>query len=548
MPNRDIQPLWWQSGVVYQIYPRSFLDSNEDGVGDLAGAIEKLDYLSETLGVDAIWLSPFFPSPMADFGYDVSDYCDVDPLFGDLATFDRLVAEAHARGMRVIIDYVPNHTSDQHDWFIESRSSRDNPKRDWYVWRDPQPGGGVPNNWQASFGGPSWTFDETTGQYYLHSFLPEQPDLNWRNEDVKEAMFGVVRFWMERGVDGFRIDVAHRIMKDPELRDNPPAPGADQIRHKDQGEYDTQLHVHDMGHEDVHEVYRDMRTLLEEYSVEQPRVAIGEIHIFELDVWSRYYGGDLDELHLPFNFGLLAVPWDATAVQQFVNSLESTIPSGAWPNYVVGNHDEPRIASRIGPERARIAMMLLLTLRGTPTLYQGDELGMQDVPVPPEKVQDPWGIRVGDLSLGRDPQRAPMLWDDGPNAGFTDPGVDAWLPIAADHERLNVASQLDDPQSMLEFTRRLLAERSASPALSLGEYQQIDVGSTDCMAWTRQYGDERYVVILNFTEGTQAVSVPGAERGSIVVSTHMDRDGSEDLSAITLRSNEGCLIRLDRAS
>jgi alpha-glucosidase len=539
-----MQPLWWQSGVVYQIYPRSFRDSNGDGIGDLTGAIEKLDYLSQTLGVDAIWLSPFFPSPMADFGYDVSDYCDVDPIFGDLATFDRLVAEAHAREMRVIIDYVPNHTSDQHPWFIESRSSRDNPKRDWYVWRDPQPDGGLPNNWQASFGGPAWTLDETTGQYYLHSFLPQQPDLNWRNEDVKEAMFGVVRFWMERGVDGFRIDVAHRIMKDPELRDNPPTPDAGQVRHKDQGEYDAQLHINDMGHPDVHDVYRDMRALLDEYSDERPRVAIGEIHIFELEVWSRYYGGALDELHLPFNFGLLAVPWDATGVQQFVNSLENTIPEGAWPNYVVGNHDEPRVASRIGPQRARIAMMLLLTLRGTPTLYQGDELGMQDVPVPPEKVQDPWGIRVGDLSLGRDPQRAPMLWDSSPNAGFTAPGVETWLPIAPNHATLNVASQLDDPRSMMALTRRLLAERSASPALSLGEYQPVESGSDACMVWIRQLGGERYLIALNFTDQPQTLSLPLGGQGRMIASTRMDRDGAEDLASLKLRGDEGCLLKL----
>ncbi len=544
MSDGGVQPLWWQSGVVYQIYPRSFRDSNGDGIGDLAGAIEKLDYLSGTLGVNAIWLSPFVPSPMADFGYDVSNYCDVDPLFGDLATFDRLVAEAHARDMRVIIDYVPNHTSDQHPWFIESRSSRDNPKRDWYVWRDPQPDGGLPNNWQASFGGPAWTLDETTGQYYLHSFLPQQPDLNWRNEEVKEAMFGVVRFWMERGVDGFRIDVAHRIMKDPELRDNPPTPDAGLVRHKDQGEYDAQLHVHDMGHPDVHDVYRDMRALLDEYSDERPRVAIGEIHIFELEIWSSYYGGALDELHLPFNFGLLAVPWDATDVQQFVTALESTIPDGAWPNYVVGNHDEPRVASRIGPERARIAMMLLLTLRGTPTLYNGDELGMEDVPVPPEKVQDPWGIRVGDLSLGRDPQRAPMLWDASPNAGFTAPGVDTWLPIAPDHATLNVASQLDDPRSMLALTRRLLAERSASLALSLGDYLPVESGSDACMVWIRQRGEDRYLVALNFTDQPQTLCLHLGGQAQMIASTRMDRDGAEDLASLTLRGDEGCLLKL----
>jgi len=538
------QPLWWQSGVVYQIYPRSFRDSNGDGVGDLAGVIEKLDYVSGTLGVDAIWLSPFFPSPMADFGYDVADYTAVDPLFGDLDTFDRLVDETHRRGMKIIIDFVPNHSSDQHPWFIESRSSRNNPKRDWYVWRDPQPDGSPPNNWLASFGGPSWTLDETTGQYYLHSFLPQQPDLNWRNPEVKQAMFDALRFWMERGVDGFRIDVAHRIMKDPDLRDNPPTPDSGQIRHKDQADYDTQLHIHDMGHDDVHEVYREMRALLDEYSSEHPRVSIGEIHIFELDVWSRYYGGALDELHLPFNFGLLAVPWDATGVQQFVNALETAIPEGAWPNYVVGNHDEPRVASRIGLARARIAMMLLLTLRGTPTVYQGDELAMEDVPVPPERIQDPWGIRVGDLRLSRDPQRAPMLWDASPNAGFSAEGVEPWLPIAADYATRNVASQLDDPRSMLALTRRLLTERRDSPALSLGAYEPVDVDSPACMVWTRYSGDERYLVALNFTDQPQTVSIPGGGTGTLVASTHMDREGQVDLSALNLRGDEGWLVRL----
>jgi alpha-glucosidase len=537
-----MQPLWWQSGVVYQIYPRSFRDSNGDGIGDLTGAIEKLDYLSQTLGVDAIWLSPFFPSPMADFGYDVSDYCDVDPIFGDLATFDRLVAEAHAREMRVIIDYVPNHTSDQHPWFIESRSSRDNPKRDWYVWRDPQPDGGLPNNWQASFGGPAWTLDETTGQYYLHSFLPQQPDLNWRNEDVKEAMFGVVRFWMERGVDGFRIDVAHRIMKDPELRDNPPTPDAGQVRHKDQGEYDAQLHINDMGHPDVHDVYRDMRALLDEYSDERPRVAIGEIHIFELEVWSRYYGGALDELHLPFNFGLLAVPWDATGVQQFVNSLENTIPEGAWPNYVVGNHDEPRVASRIGPQRARIAMMLLLTLRGTPTIYNGDELGMFDVPVALDAVQDPWGRKSG--TMGRDPERAPMLWDASPNAGFTTPDAIPWLPIEDGYELLNVEAQLTDPTSMLTLTRRLLALRRAREALMLGDYEQIDGGPDDCLVYERVSGADSYLIALNFTGEPRTLTLPSHPAGTVVLSTHLDRDGEELLTTFELRGHEGCVIHI----
>ena len=309
MQTTDVE--WWQTGVIYQIYPRSFMDANGDGVGDLAGVIGKLDYLSDTLGVDAIWLSPFYPSPMADFGYDVSDYCAVNPLFGDLATFDELVAQAHARDLKVIIDIVPNHTSDQHPWFQESRASRDNPKRDWYVWADPAADGGPPNNWLSVFGGPAWTLDESTGQYYLHSFLPEQPDLNWRNPAVKAAMFDVYRFWLDRGVDGFRIDVAHYVMKDPELRDNPPNPNAavEAQLFKDLGEYGNWIHVNDKGHPDVHGVYRELRAILDEYSATAPRMMVGEIHDFDLEKWAAYYGEPgKREFHQPFNFALIGVP------------------------------------------------------------------------------------------------------------------------------------------------------------------------------------------------------------------------------------------------
>ena len=328
--------LWWQTAVIYQIYPRSFQDTTGDGVGDLAGIIERLDYLAVTLGVDAIWLSPFFPSPMKDFGYDVSDYCDVEPLFGDLATFDRLVAEAHRRDIKVIIDWVPNHTSDQHPWFVESRSSRTNPKRDWYVWRDGKPDGARPNNWAADFGGDSWEWDESTGQYYLHSFLKEQPDLNWRNPEVEEAMLDTLRFWLDRGVDGFRIDVAHRIMKDPDLSDNPPVAG-DQTGLR---AYETQRHINDRGHPDVHEAFRRIREVLDEYR--PPRFSVGEIHEYDWATWASYYGKNLDGLHMPFNFAILETPWTAGAIRALVEKVEEVVPVGAWPNYVLGNHDETR--------------------------------------------------------------------------------------------------------------------------------------------------------------------------------------------------------------
>ncbi|MBU0493125.1 MAG: DUF3459 domain-containing protein [Chloroflexi bacterium] len=535
--------LWWQTGVIYQIYPRSFQDSTGNGVGDLRGVIDKLDYLSETLGVDAIWLSPFYPSPMADFGYDVADYTDVHPLFGDLTVFDELVAQTHQRGLRVIIDLVPNHSSDQHPWFIESRSSRDNPRRDWYVWANPGSAGGPPNNWLSVFGGPAWEWDEATGQYYLHSFLKEQPDLNWRNPAVQAAMFDAVRFWLERGVDGFRIDVAHFIMKDPAMRDNPPNREHWRDLHKPLGDYDSQLHQYDKGHPDVHAVYRALRRLLDEHSADRPRVSIGEIHIFDWDVWATYYGAGLDELHMPFNFQLLGVPWAAPAIRQIVEAQEAALPPGAWPNYVLGNHDETRLATRLGPAGARLAAMLLLTLRGTPTLYYGDEIGMTEVPIPPERQQDPWGRRVP--GLGRDGCRTPMQWDPGPQAGFSPPDTPAlWLPLADDYRQVNVAHELQAPTSLLNLYRRLLAVRRATPALQWGRYRPVDDAPSDCYVYVREADGQRVLVALNLAAEERTVSLPGWGLGDVLLSTHLDRLGEADLSRLRLRPHEGicCLV------
>ena len=536
--------VWWQHAVVYQVYPRSFQDTNGDGVGDLPGVTQRLDYLRETLGVDALWLSPFYPSPMADFGYDVADYTNVDPLFGTLADFDTLVAEAHRRDLKVIIDWVPNHTSDQHAWFQASRASRDNPKRDWYVWRDARADGSPPNNWLSVFGGPAWTLDEPTGQYYLHSFLKEQPDLNWRNPEVRAAMFDSLRFWLERGVDGFRIDVAHSIMKDPHLRDNPPNPDAASQMHKSMGDFDSQLHLYDNGHPDVHGVYRDLRRLLDSYSTEHPRVAIGEIHIFDPKEWATYYGLDLDELHLPFNFGLLRAAWTAESVRASVDALEATLHAGAWPNYVLGNHDEPRVATRIGAAQVRIAMLLLLTLRGTPTLYYGDEIGMHDVPIPPEREQDPFGKRVQGLGLGRDPQRTPMQWNASTNAGFCPPGVEPWLPFPADARAVNVAAQNMDPHSVLTLTRQLLQARHAELALQSGAYLPIDGTPDTCFVYLRTLGDQRLLVAINFSHEEQTLHLPDLGSGRLILSTMLDREGAADLAAFQLRADEGCVIAL----
>jgi alpha-glucosidase len=536
--------LWWQTGVIYQIYPRSFKDSNGDGIGDLAGIIQKLDYLTEILGVDAIWLSPFYPSPMADFGYDVADYVDVDPMFGDLPTFDELVSQSHKRGLKVMIDLVINHTSDQHAWFQESRSSRDNPKRNWYVWEDPKPDGSPPNNWLSVFGGSAWDWDENTGQYYLHSFLKEQPDLNWRNPQVKGAMFDVVRFWLERGVDGFRIDVAHYIMKDPYLRDNPLNPAPHTFVHRRRTEYDLQLHIYDKGHPDVHQVYREFRQVLDEFNSEQPRMAIGEIHIFDWSEWISYYGENLDELHMPFNFTLLYADWNAASIRQVVESLEAALPEGAWPNYVLGNHDEPRLVSRIGRRQARMAAMLLLTLRGTPTLYNGDEIGMTDGDIPAQLCLDPAGR--DDPAMGRDRCRTPMQWDSSPYAGFSPPSArSTWLPVTEDFGEVNVASQLDQPDSMLNLYRTLLAYRRSSPVLRWGTFHSVDIGLDDCFVYLRRLPDEPDVLIaLNFSSDERRLALPGLGKGTIAISTFLDRSGEVNLDHLTLRSDEGLLIKL----
>ena len=501
---------WWQTDVVYQIYPRSFQDSNGDGIGDLPGITARLGYVAD-LGVGAVWLSPFYRSPQADFGYDVSDYRDVDPQFGTLDDFDRLAARAHELGLRLIVDFVPNHSSDQHAWFQESRAGRESAKRDWYVWRDPEPDGGPPNNWLSHFGGPAWTLDEATGQYYLHSFLREQPDLNWRNPDVVDEMMDTLRFWMDRGVDGFRIDVAHTILKDPDFRDNPPAPAPPGGAFKSLGAYDTQLHLYDKAHPDVHGAFARIRRTVDGHD-DAERVSIGEIHDFsDLERWASYYGepdgrGGLTGLHMPFNFGLLNTPWTARDVRAHVDAVEATLHADAWPNYVLGNHDEPRLATRLGPESVRLAGLLLLTLRGTPTLYYGDELGVPDVDVPPDQHKDPWGERSGVPELSRDGCRTPMAWDGSPSAGFSAvPPSDLWLPLHGSHEAVNVEAQAGDPDSHLAFYRRALDTRRDTPALQTGDYAPLDDVPDDVFAFTR--GDDA-LVLLHFGGGAVEVDLP----------------------------------------
>jgi glycosidase len=526
---------WWQTGVIYQIYPRSFQDANGDGIGDLKGIERRLDYLA-SLGVDAIWISPIYPSPMADFGYDVIDYCGVDSRFGTLADLDELLVQAHARRLKVLLDLVPNHTSDQHPWFAESRASRDNPKRDWYLWRDPAPNGGPPNNWISDFGGSAWAWDEATGQYYYHAFLKEQPDLNWRNPAVQSAMYDVMRFWLDRGVDGFRIDVLWHLIKAADFADNPPNPDYRPAM----GDMHRVRQLHSTDQPEVHEIAADMRAIADSYGADggSERVLIGEIYL-PVDRLMHYYGRTRPGVQLPFNFQLIDAPWEARSLAKLIADYEAALPPGGWPSWVLGNHDRPRVATKRGPAQARVAAMLLVTLRGTPTLYYGDELGLSDVAIPNDQVQDHRELREPGLGLGRDPVRTPMPWDGSENAGFTT--AKPWLPLNADWPTRNSAQMTEEPQSILTLYRRLLAMRRRYPALSVGSFALLDADG-DVLAYERRHGAERLIVALNLGTRTQRLQLPDwASDGRPLLSTLTDA-AQPGHGALLLRGNEGVIL------
>ena len=518
------EPAWWQRGAIYQIYPRSFADSNGDGIGDLDGIRSRLDYIA-ALGVEAVWLSPIYPSPMADFGYDVADYRDVDPTFGTLAGLDRLIADCHARGIKLILDWVPNHTSDRHPWFRASRSSRHDPKRGWYVWRDGAPDGGPPNDWQSAFEavGPAWSFDEHTGQWYLHSFMKEQPDLNWDNPEVEAAMHDVLRFWLERGVDGFRLDAIVKIAKDPRLRDNAGA-----------------ARRHDEDWHTIHDRLRRIRRVVDEYP---DRMIAGEVYLLDLRRVLDYLNGG-DQLHLAHNFVFLELPWSAQAFRTSIDDFEAFAADTAWPAWFLSNHDTPRVASRYdhdghGAARARAVALMLYALRGTPFLYQGEELGLPDAAIPADRAVD---------VDGRDPQRAPVPWHPpssaGPGAGFTT-GV-PWLPLAADVERLCAQRQAADPRSTLSLLRRLAALRARTPALQTGTQRMLQAGP-DVFAWLREGDDDRLFAAVNFATTPAALSPPAElpQGATLLLSSDADRaDGDIDLSGFALGPSEGIILRI----
>ncbi len=522
---------WWRYGIFYQIYPRSFQDSDADGVGDIAGIIDRLPYLL-ALGIDAIWLSPIYPSPMADFGYDISDYTGVDPLFGTMRDFDALVSAAHAGGLKIILDLVPNHTSDRHPWFIASRSSRDDRKRDWYIWREPAADGGPPNNWLSEFGGSAWTYDDTTRQYYYHAFLAEQPDLNWRNPEVRQAIHDVMRFWLRRGVDGFRVDVIWHLIKDEKFRDNPPNPNYREGRPP----HEKILTRYSTDQPEVHDVIAEMRRVIDEFDA---RVLIGEIYL-PFDRLVTYYGKDLGGAQLPFNFALLSAPWNARGIEKIIADYEAALPAGAWPNWVLGNHDRPRVASRVGPAQARVAAMLLLTLRGTPTLYYGDEIGMHQVAIAPDQVRDPFEKNVPGIGVGRDGCRTPMQWDATAYAGFSTSMP--WLPLSDDFPHENVVNLDADARSILSLYKALIDLRKRSPQLRSGTCVPI-AAQGDLLLYGRQSDGGAVVVALNL--GAEPVSIASETiglGGEILLSSFLDRHGEQIQGVLDLRDNEGVII------
>jgi alpha-glucosidase len=469
---------------------------------------------------------------MKDFGYDISDYCGVDPLFGTMEDFDRLLSELHAAGLRLVLDLVPNHTSDRHSWFIDSRSSRNSPKRDWYIWREAKPDGSPPNNWLSEFGGSAWTFDPASGEYYYHAFLDAQPDLNWRNPAVRAAMFDVMRFWLRKGVDGFRVDVMWHLMKDAQFRDNPVNPAYDDSRPP----HERLLTVYSADIDDVQAVVKEMRRVVDEFD---DRLLIGEIYLpFERLV--SYYGSALDGAHLPFNFALLRAPWNADELARIIKNYEAVLPQGAWPNWVLGNHDRPRIASHVGVGQARNAALLLLSLRGTPTLYYADEIGLPQVTIPPDQIRDPFEINVPGKGVGRDGARTPMQWSREINAGFSSHAP--WLPLARDWRDDNVAELENSPSSILTLYKQLLAFRERSSAVLHGQYREI-VAQDNVLMFVRESDDECLLVALNLSD-RPAVIEKAPRQGAIVFSTLGERNGESVVERIMLRANEGLIVRV----
>lgn len=539
-----LQGEWWKSAVFYEIYVRSFRDSNGDGIGDLRGIIDKLDYLNDgtpsSLGIDAIWLSPVHPSPDYDFGYDVSDFSSINPAFGTMEDFDELLREAHDRGIRVVMDLVMNHTSDEHPWFMESRSSRDNPYRDWYIWRDGRSFRRPPNRWRSAVLGSAWTYDRDTRQYYYHAFLKRQPDLNWRNPSVKASMFDVARFWLDRGVDGFRLDLINHLVEDEELRDNPRCLG--------RYPYEWQEHIYDRDRPETHQVLKEFRGLLDEYG---DRMMVSEVYAFDPKLAASFYGEGDDESHLVFNYDYLFTRFAAKSFRRVVTEWDNAVPEEGWPALFLGSHDTPRLFSRYGRfrdawSRAKVLAALLLTSRGTPFMYYGDEIGMSNCHIPRWEMQDPVGRLVWPIPMGRDRCRTPMQWNGGPFAGFT--SGTPWLRVHRSYKHRNVEEQSANEESLLDFYRRLIHLRRRTPALNRGSMrvwggtQKIWQGvPLKYLTYLREHGDQSILVAMNF-HGRMARLHGPSEDGHFsrfnafrtIFSTHQGQDEFSDLRQVVL--------------
>jgi len=564
---------WHKEAIVYEVYPRSFKDSDGNGVGDLNGITEKLDYFNDgtenSLGVNTLWIPPIYPSPMADFGYDVSDYCNIDPLFGNLSDFEKLITEAHARNIKIILDFVPNHTSHEHAWFKESRASKNNPKREWYTWKDPKPDarlparppasspagevgqapdgrrpdggqGSPPNNWLSVFGGSAWQYDEHTKQYYLHSFLKEQPDLNWYNAEVREALKNALRFWLNRGVDGIRADAIYWLAKDRQFRDDPPNP-----KHKEGKDepYMALLHSRSKNQPELFGFLRELGGVLSEYP---ERFMITEAYPDQredIEEYMKFYRHGDPSVMAPFNFEAIFLPWQAHAYRRFIDGFQAALGADHMPIYVLGNHDRPRAASRLGLKQARVAAMMLLSLPGMPFLYYGEELGMKDIAIPKKKIRDPWEKNIPGLGLGRDPERTPMQWNGETHAGFS--SVEPWLPVAKNYREVNVEKQTRDPQSMLALYRKMIHWRKKSSALRHGTYESLDLGAhhQTVFAYWRRHKDEKVLVVLNFSDKKQNLSLR-MKNATLICNTHLDKTPGSvlDLTRFSLRPHEGYLF------
>jgi alpha-glucosidase len=521
----------WGKRVVYQIYPRSFKDSNGDGIGDLNGITEKLEYL-KNLGVDAIWLSPVYRSPMRDFGYDISDYYDIDPLFGNLSDFDNLIKKAHKKKIKVLMDFVPNHTSFEHPWFKESRSSKENPKRDWYIWKAPKTNGTVPNNWLSQFGGSAWELDKKTGEYYLHTFDVSQPDLNWRNIQVVDEISNIIRFWLKRGVDGFRVDVAYYLFKDPFFRDEPYNPI---YQHKYQMQYDSLLHIYTIALPETLNMLKKLNSVINEFD---DKFMVCEIYTFLHELVNLYKIVN-HQSFAPFNFSFITLPWSVQEQKKFIDEFDNLVGHDYFPTYILGNHDQSRIVTKIGENAAKTAALIQLTLRGIPFIYYGEELGMKNVDIPLEKVKDPMAVNMKNVNFGRDPERTPMQWDTTKFGGFSE--VDSWLPLERDYKKRNVTIEIKDKQSFYNLYKSVIHLRKTRKSLLEGRYISLILENTNVMGYIRQEAKEKTLVLANFSEENQIVKLPKGN-WKIILSTQLDICNRNEKIFVNLRSSEGMIF------